>query len=282
MTVRQVYEAVAIELNKMHAPILKLFDFNYLCNKAITQYVNKIYNVFGVNQQATDDLRVLESTIRLTPSKDDSPNATYVIKLPIDYLHLLNCVCVYNVNKNKGCWKKGNTVEIPATRMVSDSWNQISTDVYNKPSPTRPYYFIHNVNIPTEPSVDLEDSQENQSTTTFNLLKAINKQTSKAPVRKGNVSDIRCEIRCGKATDDFELKEVCVDYLKVPQQVCLTQEQVDLIEDRSQEMEFPNYVNYEIINELVHLVMEKISDPRLGNHIQMTQTIARPTGQQSQ
>jgi hypothetical protein len=44
-------------------------------------------------------------------------------------------------------------------------------------------------------------------------------------------------------------------------------------------MEFPDYVNQEIINELVHLVMERVNDPRLGNNIQMTQSIARPTGQ---
>nr|DAX00340.1 MAG TPA: hypothetical protein [Bacteriophage sp.] len=30
---------------------------------------------------------------------------------------------------------------------------------------------------------------------------------------------------------------------------------------------------------MVHLVMERVNDPRLGNNIQMTQSIARPTGQ---
>nr|DAD58222.1 MAG TPA: hypothetical protein [Bacteriophage sp.]DAG89873.1 MAG TPA: hypothetical protein [Crassvirales sp.]DAM09989.1 MAG TPA: hypothetical protein [Caudoviricetes sp.]DAH81602.1 MAG TPA: hypothetical protein [Bacteriophage sp.]DAK96686.1 MAG TPA: hypothetical protein [Bacteriophage sp.] len=32
-------------------------------------------------------------------------------------------------------------------------------------------------------------------------------------------------------------------------------------------MEFPDYVNQEIINELVHLVMEHSNDPRLANNI---------------
>jgi hypothetical protein len=59
----------------------------------------------------------------------------------------------------------------------------------------------------------------------------------------------------------------------------LTQEQIDLTEDTSQIMEFPDYVNQEIINELVHLVMLRTNDPQLGTHVQMTQTIARPTGQ---
>ena len=65
----------------------------------------------------------------------------------------------------------------------------------------------------------------------------------------------------------FQLVEVQVDYVKCPQFIRLTQEQIDLTEDTSQIMEFPDYVNQEIINELVNLVMERTSDPRLGNHM---------------
>ena len=100
--------------------------------------------------------------------------------------------------------------------------------------------------------------------------------------RIGNASNVRCEIRYGKDDSLFQLVEVQVDYVKVPQHIRLTQEQIDLTEDTSQIMEFPDYVNQEIINELVHLVMLRTNDPQLGNHMQMTQTIARPTGQQQQ
>jgi len=44
-------------------------------------------------------------------------------------------------------------------------------------------------------------------------------------------------------------------------------------------MEFPDYINREIINELVHLVMERANDPRLSTNLQITQSIARPTQQ---
>jgi hypothetical protein len=97
--------------------------------------------------------------------------------------------------------------------------------------------------------------------------------------RIGNASTVRCEIRYGKDDTLFQLAEVQVDYVKVPQHIRLTQEQIDLTEDTSQIMEFPDYVNQEIINELVHLVMERVSDPRLSTNLQMTQSIARPTGQ---
>ena len=99
-------------------------------------------------------------------------------------------------------------------------------------------------------------------------------------LRAGNPSNVRMEIRYGKDDSVFQLKEVQIDYVKSPQFIRLTQEQIDLTEDTSQIMEFPDYVNQEIINELVHLVMERVNDPRLGNNIQITQSIARPSGQQ--
>jgi hypothetical protein len=41
-------------------------------------------------------------------------------------------------------------------------------------------------------------------------------------------------------------------------------------------MEYPDYVCQEIINELVHIVMENSSDPRLNTHIPVSQSIANP------
>lgn len=378
MTARQVFEATLIELSKIQAPSLKLYEFNYLFNKAINQYINKVYNVYDINQQTTDDLRVLKATTFLTPHKielagrkssaakdsaiqntsavtgnQDSPEggytgqassylskahrsiqslhgATYEVYMPIDYLHMLNCVCIYYVAKQKDCWDAGSYIEIPATRLTADSWSQIITDIYNRPSPMRPYYYIHNLNqqqvLPTDPRTSVEtgtgleevgidmngiyqvthadggeweDNDINSGTAggtdiekqnsnfqrTFKLnVNGKDTQVSlvEKPIalRAGNTSNVRCEIRYGKDDSLFQLVEVQIDYVKCPQFIRLTQEQIDLTEDTSQIMEFPDYVNQEIINELVHLVMERINDPRLGNNIQMTQSIARPTGQQ--
>lgn len=104
MTSKQLYENVQIELNKENAPNVLLEDFNYFANKAINQYVNKRYNIYDVNQQTTDDLRVLKATAMLTPQRLNDYNdlslakmATYYVDLPSDYLHLLNCICIYKV-----------------------------------------------------------------------------------------------------------------------------------------------------------------------------------------
>lgn len=383
MTARQVFESTLIELSKTQAPSLKLYEFNYLFNKAINQYINKVYNVYDINQQTTDDLRVLKATAFLTPHKveinksttdsaiqntsavtgnrdqaktgeGDSATytaysgqatsylskahrsiqslhgATYEVFLPIDYLHMLNCVCIYYVAKTKDCWDAGSYIEIPATRLTADSWSSIITDIYNRPSPMKPYYYIHNLNqsqkIPTDPrtsttigtgleeiGIDMAsfpyqvthaDGREgvadiNAGTTGGTDISSQNSNFQRTykfgdndtdrislvekPIaaRIGNTSNVRCEIRYGKDDSLFQLAEVQVDYVKCPQFIRLTQEQIDLTEDTSQIMEFPDYVNQEIINELVHLVMERINDPRLSNNMQMTQSIARPTGQQA-
>jgi hypothetical protein len=59
---------------------------------------------------------------------------------------MLNCICIYKLNKNYKCYDKGNYVEFPAKRLTADAWSIIINDYYNRPLPERPYYYIHNVN----------------------------------------------------------------------------------------------------------------------------------------
>ena len=101
-----------------------------------------------------------------------------------------------------------------------------------------------------------------------------------AKYRFGNTSKVRKEIRYGTDDSTFELKKVLVDYLKTPQVINLTQDQLDSTRDNSQILEFPDYVCQEIINELVHLIMENAGDQRLQTHIPVSNTIANPAQQQ--
>ena len=300
MTSKQIYEATAIELSKVQAPTLKLYEFNYFFNQAIRQFVNKVYNYYDVNQQTTDDLRVLKSTATLKPTAvafnhalgDTDINThlakgTYYVDMPNDYLHLLNCVCLFKVKKQKDCWDEGDIMQVGATKLTADSWSSIMDDVYNKPSKKRPYYYIHNQPITTNSvSVDQLHTLKSDSTGNSNFPRTFGSENvveKTSGSRQANASNVRVEIRCGAGGDSvFELKAIQIDYVKAPQFIRLTQEQLDCDEDISQVMEFPDYVNQEIINELVNLVMRKTNDPSLQAHIQMTQSIARPTGQQAQ
>jgi len=114
MRARQIFEYALVELNKRNAPSLLLEDYNYFINKAILQYVNKMYNAYDINQQKTDDLRILKSSAVLTPtlSTDYGTSTlfhkTYEVVLPDDYLHILNCVVEYQVLKNFKCYQTGD------------------------------------------------------------------------------------------------------------------------------------------------------------------------------
>lgn len=353
MTSRQIFEGLLIELSKVNAPSMLLQDFNYFINKAINQYINKKYNIYDINQQTTDDLRVLKATTMLDPmitkeydGAEDGLNpykyvagssklfgATYEVILPDDYLHMLNCICIYRLEKNYKCYDKDNYVQFAAKRLTADSWSVIVNDYYNRPLPERPYYYIHNVNSnvdnPTNPVqvVTLDNGQtkdnmktlttqigtdmvgkyavtsstENSSSggypevvttgqtqgTNFNRIITLSDKTNISTVerataqRYGNASKVRCEIRYGRDNSVFVLEKVFIDYIKAPQTIRLTQEQVDCTEDTSQIMEFPDYVCQEIINELVTLVMENTADPRLQSHSIVTQSIANPVQQQA-
>lgn len=394
MTAKQIYEATAIELSKIQAPTLKLYEFNYFFNQAIRQYVNKIYNIYDLNQQTTDDLRVLKATATLLPYEFKSTGntaidylhrGTYFVDMPDDYLHLLNCICLFNVNKIKDCWNEDDVMVVGATKLTADSWSSIVDDVYNRPSKKHPYYYIHNQNdiyldsnyeltainseLPTNidsatatvPSGNATDKLHDydysvwhavldaakqaaltatapnavilaaqgvaditqdmataitnvsnslaatatandaytallaipaiasgtynfERTFTFNgVANAEDAVEKSAGIRHANSSKVRIEIRCGRDKSNvFSLSAVQIDYVKAPQYIRLTQEQLDSDEDISQIMEFPDYVNQEIINELVNLIMRKTNDPSLNTHLQITQSIARPTGQQQQ
>ena len=368
MTARQLYEGVLIELNKENAPNILLEDFNYFANKAINNYVNKRYNIYDINQQTTDDLRVLKSNSMLTPTHvssytgmtmaGDEHMATYEVTLPSDYLHILNCICIYKVNKTYSCYNKNDHWRAPATRLTADQYSQVLDNFWNKPTYKKPYYYIHNVNtsnaVPTNPvsgsvvsnvwSIDKLTKTTTYSdgrtvAVTYNhpndytgddeikvvstlitegnggkkgtdsatnvtgygtdgngidivqgsgLPKSISIGGSEvsnvergAAIRYGNVSQVRMEIRYGTDNTVFELEKVYIDYIKAPQNIRLTQLEIDKTEDVSQMLEYPDYVCQEIINELVHLIMENISDQRLQTHPVVSQSIANPAQQQA-
>ena len=377
MTVRQIWEGMLTELSKVNAPSMLLQDFNYFLNKAVYQYINKRYNIYDINQQTTDDLRVLKSNTVLVPTPVEKVlsgieasnwnvgdvnllGATYEFYLPLDYLHMLNCICIYEVRERYKCYNEGDYVQFPAKRLTADSWSVIINDYYNRPLPQRPYYYIHNVNtsedLPTNPikrvnllernsvgtdaatdytndgsyvttyvtkyqlkdspyPVEVESISPEYELSTFisntpgvtildtmevkrsgtstgqsNLPRTIDLKnfTNKsvvereAGVRYGNSSSVRCEIRYGCDDSVFKLRAVSIDYIKTPQTIRLTQEQVDTTADTYQIMEFPDYICDQIINELTMLVMENTADPRLQTNTVVTQSIANPAQQQTQ
>jgi hypothetical protein len=283
MTARQLFEYSLIELNKVQAPSLILEDYNYFINKAVNQYINKTYNLYDVNQQKSDDIRVLKSTAILTPTSSTDLatsalyNKTYNVTLPDDYLHILNCIVEYTTTKQFKCYNASEKVHFGAKRLTADMFSQIINNYYMRPSYKNPYFYINNVN--TKNTYPTEDNQTDVNYTVDGTPQNIDKVSEN---RYGNKSKVLMEIRYGKDDTLFQLSKVYVDYLKAPQFIRLTQAQVDEVEDKSQILEFPDYVCQEITNELIKLLMENGSDPRLQSHIPINQSIANPAQEQPQ
>lgn len=367
MTTRQWYEYALIELNKVQAPALLLSDFVYFGNKAVGQYINKIYNQYDINQQKTDDLRVLKSTAILTPvlSTDYSATAlldkTFQAYLPDDYLHILNCVVEYSLAKNYQCYITGQKVHFGAKRLTADMYPQLIGNYYMKPKYNNPYFYINNVALDTVYPINeipqgvitgtilssatitfgtpgtssitivkqgitytFTYSTSIVGPTTFSTIETLQSKLTTIGItsiinannlildnlyaegvtsitetgtyltiasvtsnesslinrisgyRYGNKSRVRMEIRYGKDTSTFLLTKVYIDYIRSPQFLQLTQEQIDEVTDTSQVLEFPDYVCQEILNELIKLIMENASDPRLQTNIPINQSIANP------
>ena len=233
-------------------------------------------------------------------------NATYEVLMPSDYLHILNCICIYDVKKTYKCYNSGSTWRAAATRLTADMYSQVLDNFWNKPTYYNPYYYIHNTNtsdtVPTNPinghkGTDVTDITINTGdgntvhtvsvgTGVPNTIKLGNDIEGSfiertEGIRYGNNNQVRLEIRYGTDNRVFELKKVYIDYLKVPQHIRLTQEQLDQTEDTSQVLEFPDYVCQEIVNELVHIIMENNSEQRLQTHPVVSQSIANPAQQQA-
>ena len=156
-------------------------------------------------------------------------------------------------------------------------FSQVINNYYMRPSYKNPYYYINNINI--KDTYNTIDSQNNINFINSNTGEIENVQRI-AENRYGNKSQVRMEIRYGKDDSTFKLSLVYIDYLKAPQFIRLTQAQVDEVEDNSQVLEFPDYVCQEIVNELIMLLMENASDPRLQTTIPINQSIANPAQEQ--
>ena len=291
MTIRELYEYALIEMNKVEAPSLLLEDFNYFINKAVQQYINKVYNRYDINQQSSDDLRVLKATTKLPVNIQDlsvgdvtsgvgyaakNKKFVYVAELPSNYMHILNCIVEFKVKKAYKCYAKDDHVDFPARRLTADMAAGIMRNVYMKPAYKRPYFYINNIS-----DFELSNGNTNQANVDLNEYRdnyeSVTDSVKPEDTRKSNVSKVRLEIRYGDDTTVFEPVAVYIDYIKSPMFIRLTYQDITNDYDNTRPLEFPDYVCYEIVNELVKLLMENASDPRLQTNYAINQTVADPT-----
>lgn len=240
-TTKDVYVALLIELNKHKSPTILLEDFNYFHQKAIQSYVNKRVNIYPVGRQVVDDLQPLMKFNY--PLVKQAENNTFPIStrfaLPNDYFHLQRCNIALTVLQDdlSRCFYK-NAVVYPDVRPItSKELSSINSNYYFKPSLTRAYYMV------------------NQDGLNYKL-----------------------DIFCGELTTKT-ISNVYVDYLHAPKVVTLTEDDIyaeEDVMDTSDTLQFKEYVNQEIFNELLTMILENNSDPRLQTAAQINQSIAPP------
>jgi hypothetical protein len=288
MTSREVYEGVLIELDKKGSPDLLIDEFNYYINKGMYEYVNKRYNVYDINQQTSDDLQVLKESADIvgtaikaigeTTSTSDGISITearFNAILPLNYFHLTNCVLEYKLKKDFKCYKKDTLYSIGARRITSDLYAGVIQNAWLRPQYKNPYYMIQN-NQNVVKGKWASDANYDNDLVDAKILDVAGKETAHNSFEDAN-SNGKLDtgdtfvgptmlVDYGKDDSIFGLNKIKLNYLKVPSQVNLTPDQIDLTEDKSQVMEFPDYVCREIIKEIVQLVMLRNGDPSLTAH----------------
>lgn len=283
MTLRQSYEYALIECNKLKAPSILLEDFIYLFNKAIQQYINSVYNRAEYNQQSSDDIGFLQTTtvIDVTKSPKQEFNDTiWELELPNDYLHLLNCIAEFKGTDSRSMCGDSitKTITSPCQRLTADLYPGIINNYYMRPSHKKPYYYIVNHNENTD-----QTSLEGTNVVPTNYPKdteIVNSDRGDGILlkdkydRTSNQSIVKIEVHSGNSL--WTLNKIYVTYLKSPMYVSMDQDDLIKEEDKTQVLEFPDYVCYEIINIYVRLLLENAGDPRLQTNIPINQTIAIP------
>lgn len=268
MTLRDVFENCLIELNKVQAPSLLVKDFVYLYNKAVQMVFNKRYNLFEINQQLTDDLRVLTKTVKIIPTSNTSGatfNDSWDCELPDDYVHILNCICEFeDLNPSKTCSADSSVFQQGASKLDTNQWPSVITNHYMRPSAKRPYYYIINIDDPNRTQQLVSSSLKD-----LNVLEPADPNS----IRYGNSVKPIMQIKCGNDRMRYDLRCVYVDYLRAPKYLALDQDILDEHTDKSQVLEFPDYMCYEIIHEIVSLALENGKDPRLQTFTPITQSI---------
>ena len=266
MSIRDAFENCLIELNKVQAPALLIDDFIYLFNKAVQQYINERYNLFETKQQLTDDLRVLTRSKYLEATynnTDDTFGGNYTCNLPPDYFHILNCVCKFKDKRTKRCEDSVTVFEQGANKLDTNQWPHVINNYYMRPSVKQPYYYIINIDDPEKGGQENTDQFKNE-----------NVGRTGEENRYGNSVMPIMQIKCGNDRKNFELEGVYIDYLRAPQYLSIDQDMLDSVTDNSQIIEFPDYVIYEIINQIVKLILENGSNPRIQTNPVVSKTIS--------
>jgi hypothetical protein len=270
MTERGAYEAILTELRKNKAPHVHLEDFIYFMNKGIQEFINEEYNRFETTQQTSDALNSITSwcnfkfnyanvnnpTVTITGNtltitapiaflKGERYNSKFVqVNLPNDYLHILNCVTDVKTLFNYSCFGVGYMHSFGSKKLNADSASSVMSNAWLRPEFNRTF---------------------------FKMLDHAN--TSGALAQANNIilsPDV--QVFYGKSSK-FNVDNIFIEYLRKPKIVSLTENQIDLPNDTSAQLDFTDYVCNEIIKRIVKLILENSKDQRIQTFVPVNSSV---------
>ena len=175
--------------------------------------------------------------------------------------------------------KEKSEVKSLARRLTSDMYPNIMNNAYFKPSYKTPYYFITKIGVDFNKNLldDILNPCGRQAISSNAMLSQILDPCGE--IFDEEMSGIlKLEIRCG-SNKKYVPSYVYVDYLRVPEKITLSYDELENEMDTTKMLEFPEYVCYELVNECVKLIMENASDPRLETNTAINQTIGTNVSQ---
>lgn len=260
MTIRQAYRALLVELDKVKAPAILLDDFNYLFNKMTIVWLSSLFDKrFSATQSDVDAISSVVSQAKLKATNNE-------VELPDDYFRLLNCFVVYGESDEDKCGNKAG-INYPARHLNPARSEEVMKNAYLCPTKKRPYYQFKylsvddKLNTTTAPDIDFNGEYNvggYMDNTGSNFLRTIKISSVGDPFNYREISNIEREtaIRYGRPTrsklqlytgDKSSASHIVIDYIKAPQNINLTPEQMDLVEDTSQILEWDDFACHTIL-----------------------------------
>jgi len=224
---KQVYELVSIELDKIKSPVLLLDQFNALFLRAQENFFEQQYAVFEKENLVTEMIQCYKrAPVYFTPSGavEFGYKEGKVFNAPDDYWRLSKAFITYEVvSGNVECLPIGNILTYDCSKLLD--MHSISSNVFLQEKYYEPYYYIYDNNL------------------------------SKIP----NIVYI-----FGSVPRGFIIKSFGLFYLSRPKIIQLVELDLNNIDPLAgPQLDYPESVGLRIVDVMVKLQLERQTDPRL-------------------
>lgn len=143
-SLKEVFEALLFEVNKVKTAIIDVEMFNHLFTTANQNYYNKRYSTFfDINQQSSDDFRHISATVVLTAATTPALDVGgEKFNLRDDYFHTTSVVVFWKVLQAFKNYKLNSIFERPAERTTPGELSKQLPDFYARASYLKPEYLM--------------------------------------------------------------------------------------------------------------------------------------------